>query len=264
MVMCAVSTSARSQEFSVTYGDMDFVVDGEDQVVGSFKVFNLSDEVNYLRVYSGDWVRDSEDKSDYVYTRESGNEERSLLRWMTFTPDLLVLEPGESDDVICRVDLPDDVELDGSYWAVVFVEEAPSLDEDPIIQGSGDFQVGITTKFRYAVKLFVTFSGTEFRDGTLTDLELEETEESFLLSTRFENTGNIYMKPDVWLEIRDLSGSVVYRQDHIRQTMLPESSRNYSFEVNRQGLNPGTYLIMVIADYGGTELVAVQASLEIQ
>jgi len=258
------ASPASTQGFSVAYGNLDFVVLPGDRIAATFSVTNLSEETKVLRVYSGDWVRVQGDTPDYAFDEEGGNEVRSLLKWMTFSPDQMDLAPGEMRDVYCEVNFPDDPTLEGSYWGVVFVEEIPP--PEPGVEAPRDegMHVGISTIFRYAVKIFATFQYAEVLDASFTDLLIQQVEGGFDVTAVFENKGNIYMRPQTWLEIRDSTGEVIYRQDYVRQTVLPESSRNYAFELRDLSLGPGTYLVMVISDYGAPKLVAAQGIMELK
>jgi len=253
-----------AQGYSVSYGDIDFVVRQGGDLAGSFRVSSNSEDVIYLRIYSGDWARKTESGTDYTFEVESGFEERSFIEWMTYSPDTMELAAGETKEVYFEVNFPEEIQFDGSHWGVVFVEEVLSIGEGVPKPADNGLQVGITTKWRYAVKIYATFEGTEIREGSFTDLALERVDDGFDVSAMFKNTGNIYMKPEMWVEIRNSGGEVIYRQDHIRQTMLPESSREYIFEVRDLELDPGTYLLMVVADYYGPALVAIQGTMEIK
>ncbi len=264
ILLFLAASPASTQGFSVAYGNLDFVVLPGERITATFSVTNLSEETKVLRVYTGDWVRVRGDTPDYVYDEKGDQEVRSLLKWMTFSPDQMELAPDETREVNCEVNLPDDPTLEGSYWGVVFVEEIPL--PEPGVEAPRDegMHVGITTIFRYAVKIFATFQYTEVLDASFTDLLIEQVEGGFDVTAAFENKGNVYMRPQTWLEIHDSTGEVIYRQDYVRQTVLPESSRNYVFGLRDLSLGPGTYLVMVISDYGAPKLVAAQGTMELK
>jgi hypothetical protein len=124
-------------------------------------------------------------------------------------------------------------------------------------------RVGIRTAFRYAVQIFATIAGTEIRDATFDALDLGAAEGGFDVRATLENLGNVFMRPKVWLELRNTEGEVVFQQEHGEQTLLPESGRDYLFEVRNLSMAPGRYLVMVIADYGVPRLIAAQQTIDI-
>ena len=147
---------------------------------------------------------------------------------------------------------------------MIFIEGVPS-DEAQIPFGDEEeeMNVGISTVFRYAVQIFATIEGTELREATFSSMEFRQMEGGFDVVALMENLGNIHMRPEVWLEIHNTEGRLVWEQEHIRQTILPESTREYIFELRELPLESGTYLVMVIANYGVPQLIAAQGRIDI-
>ncbi len=254
---------AHAQGFSVAFDRVEFEVTSGDLKTGSISVTNLSSEPTTLKIYAGDWVRIPGDRTGYQFDDITGNESRSFLDWMSFTPERMTLQPDEWKDVQYEIRVPNDPGLEGSYWGVIFIEETP--DGMPLItqDDSSLMAVGINTVFRYAIQIYVTVVGTEIRDVTFASIDFQQSESGIDVTAAVENLGNIYMRPQVWLEVRDIYGVIVYTEDHIRQTLLPESTRNYNFTLDAQILDPGVYLVMVIADYDAPTLIAAQGRIEI-
>jgi len=254
---------ATAQGFSVAYDTTEFIVQPGGRFVATFTVTNLSEEFKTIRIYAGDWVRIPGQTSGYEFREDGSDEPRSFLAWMTFSPDRMELEGGEAEQVYCEVNVPDDTTLDGSYWGVIFIEAVPSGDGELPVPEEEGMQVGILTVFRYAIQVFATIEGTEVRQATFTSLDFRQEEGGFDVVAVMQNLGNIFMRPEVWLEIHDTSGAKVYEQEYVRQTVLPESAREYVFELRELPIEPGSYLVMVIADYGVPELIAAQSRIDL-
>jgi len=252
-----------AQGFSVAFNRIEYEVSPGDLKSGSIGVTNLSSEPMTLRIYAGDWTRITGDSSGYVFDDEGGNEPRSFLDWMTFSPDRMTLQPGEWRDVQYEIRIPNQGDLEGSYWGVIFIEETPDVLPEQGLEEPDVMRVGILTVFRYAVQIYVTVVGTEVREVTFDSINFEQAQDGIDVTAVIENLGNIYMRPKVWLELRDTSGNVVYSQEHIRQTLLPESLRDYKFEIRELSIEPGVYLAIVIADYDSPTLIAAQGRIEI-
>ena len=180
-----------------------------------------------------------------------GKEPRSLTKWLTFSPNEMELAPGETRDINCQIIVPNDPTLTGSYWGVVFVEQAPEVGASKPKTHIGMTQVGIDTIFRYAVKIYVTIKGTETRAALFTGLDIKKNGSELKVKAILQDKGNIVLRPKVWVEIRDTSDSVVLTQEYVHQTVLPDTSRSYNFDLQNVSIPPGTYLVMVIADYDG-------------
>ncbi len=264
LVYIAVEVSpAAAQSFSVAFGNKEFIVSPGDSFTGSISLMSMTDEQVSIRIYVGDWVRVPGQTSKYGWDVEGGNEPRSFLGWMTFTPERMTLEPEETRDINYEVNIPDDPTLEGSYWGVIFIEAIPSEEPEIPVEVEEGIAIGIRTIFRYAIHVFATIEGTETREATFTSLNLEPAEGGFDAVAVFENTGNIYMKPIVWLEMTDIAGEVVYEQEHREITVLPESARAYVFELRNLPIESGEYVVMIYADYGAATLIAAQGRVNL-
>ena len=92
---------------------------------------------------------------------------------------------------------------------------------------------------------------------------LEETTHRRALSSSLYNTGNIYMKPNVWLELTDTAGQLVYKTEPQQRVVLPQSEREFKFPLAPANVSPGEYMLMIIGDYDVPELIAAQARINI-
>jgi len=252
-----------AQGFSVTYGKLEFTVAPGDTFTGSIPVTNVSEEQITVRMYVGDWVPIPGQTSGYEFSDAGGTIERSMASWVEFSPERMTLEPGETKEVLYDVNTPDDTTLEGSYWAVIFLEKVTL--EGPDILGSGEegVAIGITSIWRYAIKIYLTMEDTKAPDATFTTFNMESVENGFKATATLQNDGNIYLKPEVWLEMRNPAGEVIYTQEHREQTVLPESARDFVFELRDLPIESGEYLVMVIADYGVQGLIAAQGRVNL-
>ncbi len=260
---------ADAQGFSVAFGNRDFFVQPGGTFAGSIEVSSNSEKPVTLRVFIGEVVRVAGNVTDYNLSDETGKEPRSLVPWMKFSPDQLTIQPGEKQFVSFEGTMPADSPLDGSYWCAIFIEGVPS--EEDVAKMVEEEQegekkmprIGIKTVFRFATKIYATIPGTEMLDCKFSALALDKATGGFDARAVFENAGNVFVRPKVWLEMRDVAGEVAYTQEHNEITVLPESAREFKFEVRGVDIPEGEYLLMVIADYGGPKLVAAQAKVDI-
>ncbi len=265
VLLIGMNTSrSLAQGFSVSYDENEFVVSPGDSFTATIYVRNMSEETLTLKIYPGDWVRVPGQTSGYEFDEEGGREDRSFLGWMTFSPDRMVLEPGEAGDVFCDINVPDDPDLQGSYWGVVFIEDSPEERIENETSSDAGTVVGILTAFRYAVQIYATIENSAVRDATFTSIDFQAVDEGFEVIAVLENKGNIFLRPEVRLELRDAYGNSVFEQEHVRQTILPESSREYVFQLTNLPVEPGPYLVMVVADYGVPTLIAAQGRVIIE
>ena len=111
----------------------------------------------------------------------------------------------------------------------------------------------------------MTIQGTEQKQAKFTTAKTVALETGGLgFIAALENQGNTYLRPEVWLEVRDISGITLYTESHRTITLLPEVERDYKFELRDLNIPPGRYIALIIADYGGQSLVAAQAEIEVE
>ena len=255
--LAAAALPVCAQSFSVNLLKQEYELCPGEKFTGSIPVINTSEQPISLRVYLGDWVR-VPGQSEYTLDEQTGREPRSLVGWMTYSPDSMTLQPGEERDVTFEVDVPDDWSLSGSYWGLVFVQGLPTEDASVSADASEEVDIGLKTVYQYAVQIYATIAGTEVRAAAFTTLNLEQEEGALKATAILQNNGNTFIRPKVWLELHDPSGAVVYTQDHQPLTVLPESTRDFDFELKDLPVPPGQYLVMILADYGMPNLIAAQ------
>jgi hypothetical protein len=71
----------------------------------------------------------------------------------------------------------------------------------------------------------------------------------------FKNTGNSYVKPVGYFEIRNLDGEKVYRKDIEQFYVFPAHDKWVTVPIETT-LPNGEYVAMAVLDYGGDSLVA--------
>lgn len=249
-----------STEFSVVPLSADHLVALGGVERGVLKVTNTGEGWAGFKVSLHDFTTLEDGVDNWA---EPGSHPRSLGPFITFSPPYLSLPPGGEGAISYEIHIPepgpDGPALEGSYWAALKVEgdrvrvggeEAP---EEP--EGS---TFGIKVKFVFAVKLYAEVAGTArpgLAAGTLTALPAGGG-----LAATFANTGNVILRPAVWLELRDSQGAVLRTLDALRVTAQPGTTRRYLFALEElaEPLPDGDYHAVAIADWGGPSLVGLQ------
>ena len=245
---------------SVEIGPIELDLKPGDEYFGSIRVMNNESEPIDIRIYPGDWLQ-TVDGEQYL---EVGEVSNSMTEWMIVTTSQLTIPPGGSEDIYFEIKVPDDPTLSGSYWGIFFVEgvSKPSADNPPVTDAP---TLGIKIVLRHGVKVYVTIPGTEKRQAKFTSAKTVAIVTGGLdFIAALENQGNTYIRPKVWLEVRDISGITLYTESHRTITLLPEVERDYKFELRDLNVPPGRYIALIIADYGGQSLVAAQAEIEVE
>lgn len=215
-------------------------------------VQNLSEEIKSVRVYQKDYW--------YSHTGETkhdppGTMERSNANWISYQPELLNLLPNEKKEINVEVHVPSDVDLSGSYWSVLMVEGIVPPDT------SNTVGVSIRTAIRYAVQIISNVKAKKKPDLTFRGLQLAKQEGTSMLDVMVENTGNILLKPEMSLELFNSEGeSVAIIKSEKRKTLPGTSIR---MKLILEGVKPGTYTGVLVADCGDESIFGTNVSFEI-
>lgn len=219
----------------------------------SIQIQNAGDEKQSVRIYPRDyWFSHSgESKHDLP-----GSLPRSNAAWITYTPQLITLEPREKAIIEFEVNIPDNDSLIGTYWSVIMIEGITTPDTTATSRG-----VKINTAIRYAIQIITNIGNTGSKDLQFIGFELTKEANLNVLNVSIENSGESILKPELNLEVFDDSGNSigVFKAD--RRKTFPGTSVKMSLVL--EGIKPGTYSATLVADCDEDHVFGTNFSLEI-
>lgn len=193
---------------------------------------------------------------------EPGNVDRGMAKWAKIYPEKIILKGGENKQVRFTIIVPEKIEP-GSYWANMYAEAVnnPTLLSKSEVRGR---KVSIFSNIRYQINLNATIPGNIIKTGEITNVEVipNVTDTSLVVNTTFENTGDLILKCNGRIEIRDEMGETVETINLGKFRTYPECKRIIKKEIP-SSLKLGEYSILVIIDFGGNHRVAGEAFFEI-
>lgn len=166
----------------------------------------------------------------------------SSAEWVTLSFPQVTLQPGETRELLVRVDVPPDAV--GTSWNAVFVAAEPKPQPGP-----GGTQV--INIYRIAVQMYVTAAGTQQISGQLIGVDVLETD-PLTVAVDFENTGNALAIVSGSVNIVDQSGTTVRTLAVPERYVLPGDHRIITVvdEESTEPLSPGIYQAVALIDYG--------------
>lgn len=221
---------------------------------GTIKIQNAGANEKGVRVYVRDyWFSfTGENKHD-----PGGTLERSNADWITFNPELLTLDSSEIATIEYEVRVPDVDSLKGTYWSVLMVEGIAAPDTNNVEEG-----VKIRTAIRYAVQIITNVGSNGSSDLQFLGMELGKQEEVDMLYVAVENTGDCILKPEFTLELFNESGNSVGILRSEKKKTFPGTSILTSIQL--EGIKPGNYNGVLIADCGEDRLYGTNLSIELE
>uniref|UniRef100_UPI00321717C3 hypothetical protein n=1 Tax=uncultured Draconibacterium sp. TaxID=1573823 RepID=UPI00321717C3 len=221
---------------------------------GTIEIQNTGANSKQVQVYIKDyWFSFSgENRHD-----PGGTLKRSNANWISFNPELLTIDSSEVATINFEVKIPDDDTLRGTYWSVLMVEGITPPDVDNINQG-----VKINTAVRYAVQIISNVGTNAKSDLEFLGMELGKQENQNVLHVAIENVGECMLRPEMSLELFDESGNSVGIIKADRRKIFPGTSVLTTLVL--EGIKPGNYTGVLIADCGEDRLFGSNLSIEVE
>lgn len=226
---------------------------GATALTATFHAANPTDGPANATISVADWDRSERGENRYY---PLGTLPGTCGAHVKVFPSVLRLEPRSVQTIRVTVDSADAVPR-GCY-SILFVEAAP-----PPAQTSS----GLTYSVRFGVKLYVERDAPQNGEvtamaiarGPTADASSDGTRRS--LDVAFHNSGARQTETHGTVEIRRLDNSVATSIEIPSFPTLPGATRRLSVPI--PPLAAGKYVLLALLDYGGQEIAAGQASLEV-
>jgi hypothetical protein len=222
---------------------------------GSIAIRNAGPDVAQVKLYQTDYLFSADGKNAFD---TPGALPRSNAAWLHLNREQVSIAPGSVTTVDYEVRVPDVVGLSGTYWSVVMVQELPAT------EASGDTHAGVRLgqSLRHAIQII-----TEVGDSAPSEIEFRNAHvvgegAQRVLDIDLQNTGERWLRTDIWLELHDTRGHVVGRFSAPRRRTFPGTSVRNRIELG--AAPPGKYLGLLVADGGRNDLFGIQIELDLR
>jgi archaellum component FlaG (FlaF/FlaG flagellin family) len=227
---------------------------------GTILLKNNSSEPAEAKIYQTDYLFFRDGKNIYG---EPGSAERSNSGWITYNPDRVIIPARSMLTIEYRVTIPlnsGTTQLNGSYWSMLMVEGIGKGSPESSLGEPDQKTLGVSQVFRYGVQIATHIAGTGDRAIKFLDTKLvkEETGEHYLV-VDIENSGDLWMRPDVYVEVFDTDGKSRGKQPGSSFRMYPGTSVRQRIEM--PDLPSGEYKALVVVDAGGADAFGAQYTL---
>ena len=220
---------------------------------GSIEVQNTAETEKSVKIYQRDYLFNFKGESRHD---APGTIARSNSGWITYNPELLVLAAGEKATIEFEVKVPQQDSLKGTYWSVIMVEG--------VIPPDTTRKTGVTinTAIRYAIQVVTHIGNSGSSDLQFLGLEMNEPGDKKSINVLLENTGERQLKPTLALELFDDNGKSegVFKTES-RKTFPGTSVK---MTVNLEGIKPGKYTGVLVADCDQDHVFGTNISLELE
>ncbi len=219
---------------------------------------NTDAEAADVRVFQTDYLFDADGNNVYG---EPGSAPRSNAPWLSVSPKLLKLNPGETQPVRYKGAAPADPKLRGTFWSMVMIEpnSAPAVTPE---DQPDKVAVGLQTTIRYAVQIVTEIGKDGAKSLKVLEKSIVQAEGKRTLQLDIGNDGEQLLIPAMTVELFDEKGASIGRFDAGRSRIYPACS--VRTKVDLSGVPPGKYAAMVLLDSGDAQVMGAQYDLELQ
>lgn len=202
------------------------------------KLYNETDENIYLNGYVQIFQPKGESGEAAVLSPEIGSQ---AADWLKLPLNAAVLRPDEIIEVPLYVVIPKTADVGGYYLAVTWEVSGSELKSD---------QLGINSKAANLVLLKV--KGQALEKLSISEFNLASSKKIYsrlpiCFYARLENTGNIHLKPQGFLVIRNMFGRVsqTVPLNEDGSHVLPGSIRKFEMSWNKGVVSEGNFWIEI-------------------
>lgn len=260
LLTVGVATAGLSQSASVSPSRLYYNAEPGQTQVRQLTVTNNSETAQSFTVSFADFSSAGTDGKTQLDEDIDPNTAGSS--WLSASPSLLELQPGESRDVDIILQVPNTPESAKVVWSTAVIRlarertAAPGLDD-------GAMGFGIMHTFQFVVHIFQTPRSVTYRNARILAFEEDELGDqgNRRIKLHLENTGDAIIDVAAYLELTNMRTGESRRERARAFTTLPGHSRIIHFDLP-EDLSPGTYSVLGVVDYGDRDAV-IAAELEL-
>jgi len=225
-----------------------------DTYRGSIAIRNPGTKVVEVKLYQTDYAFSADGMNSFD---SPGTAPRSNALWLRLNREQLVIGPEATASVDYEVHVPEDAALTGTYWSVVMIQELP-----PAEAGERRAGMKLGQTLRHAIQIVTEMGETGRGQVAFRNARLQREGVKRELDVDLENTGERWMRTDVWLELHDANGRFFGRFAAPRRRTFPGTSVRNRIELT--GAPAGKYVGLLVADGGRNDLYGMQIELDLR
>lgn len=222
---------------------------------GAIVVRNTSAAATQVKLFQTDYAFSAQGQN---WFDEPGTLARSNARWLKLNREQIAVEPRSVATVEYEVRVPEMPALAGTFWSVVIVEELPAAEAGARRQPG----MRLSQTIRHAIQIITEIGDSGRSDLVFRNARVLGAGPHREFDVDLENTGERWLRTDVWLELHDAGGHFIGRFHGDRQRTFPGTSvRN---RIDLASAPTGRYVGLLVADGGRNDLFGMQIELDLR
>jgi hypothetical protein len=225
---------------------------------GILRLGNNGPDLQDVKLYQTDYLFYADGRNEFG---EPGKASRSNASWIAFRPRRLTIAAGRSAEVQYTVTVPLGADLIGTYWSVLMVEGMPKDSPSSDSADKNKARVGLKTVLRFAVQIVTHIGNTGAPGLKFQKTGLTKETGKTLFQTDLENTGQVWLRPSIWIDVFDDKGKSIGRFKGGQRRTYPGTSVRVQIDIS--SIPAGKYKAMIVADNGDRNVFGAQFTLTI-
>ncbi len=209
-------------------------------ISGIVKLKNTKDTEQRIIVYFNDLFQEC--GKETILTADFSHE-NSIAKWFSTNVNERVLKGNEEYELLYTINIPEGVDIKGSFWGVLMVEIEKPIKEDDL-----EYGVKLESKVRYGIQIITDINERTTSDLEFYNLEIEETNSTKIINVDVQNKGAFYVQPTLILEVFNENGEQAKKLEVKFKKIYPNSCKAFSLDIS--DIPKGVYTAMLVADYG--------------
>jgi len=233
-----------------------------EKIEGKIAVSNPGNEAQNVLIKMSDYLFFANGKN---LRNKPGSDPRSNGQWVSFVPNRLTIPPKGTEFVKYSILVPNNGNLKGTYWSMLFVETLPKNHPEFIQEKSsvvsGKTRLGIQFRLRYGVLMITHIGITGTKALRIIDKSIASEKGNVIFRADIENSGERLLRPTVWIDIFDKGQSLGhFKGEQLR--IFPGCSARFS--INLAKVPKGAYTSLLTVDTGDESIIGAKYQLDIK
>jgi len=238
-----------------------FTLEPGETGIEYININNPDDKILQVKISQADYIYNAKDDNWYL---EPGKYNRSNAKWITVSQNVN-LNAYESISLPVKVSVPNDITLKGSYWSVIFIEDAsPAVVDDNV---SND---NLIFAYRYAIQIVTNIKDTgemdlEFKNFIIEKLDSTNTQ---IITFDLNNYGNLWVDALIKIDIFDDKTNFIGSFYAKNQKVYPGLDKKVSVPLIPLKTSENgkliTYYAVLVADCGNSKIFGHQFSFSVK
>lgn len=255
ILLLSAALDAQPLHFGISPGEIELLPAPGGTATGTLIVMNRSPRRVRFSVKVEDmYIRPSGE----LHLVAGGQLEWSVAKFSRVMPAEFDLDAGTHMPVRVTVTLPPDAR-GGRYGAIV-------VSPTPVLQTGGPRGTISVIVPKLAARLLVPVRGTEVVQAAIVSMLAAPRPggKGAEIKVVFRNSGNVHVRVSGDVAIRNEQGQQLGKLVIPESLVLPASLRKFKLSWEAKGLEPGTYTVRAVLDYGADVLVAGEVAFAVR